>query len=255
MGVVIRTAYLRCYVPSSVVVDLPPHREPADDQRRLTMSESFIWDEPMVDDGIYTLWNGDQYVCPRNAKLRMLEGVLAFTKTYPGFPIITESERLDMVSDLAELRRRSRHARGFILSSPWHVPLRWFSAFKSDERELYEGNGFTSIRYRTSLGEAIDRVHWAGEVLDVSGFSDQVIERVRDLERWLQEFSADSMIELDYDRAALVFSAADLAFDESALDVRESLLALESGDYSASGESYERVARRWAEAQGYTYSN
>ena len=219
------------------------------------MSDSFIWDEPTADDRIYTVWNGFQYVCPRNARLRMLEGVLAFTKTHPGFPIISESERLDMVADLAELRRRSRHARGFILSSPWHVPLRWFSAFKSDERELYEAHGFTSVRYRTSLGEAIDRVHWAAEVLDVSGFSDQVIERVKDLEHWLQEFGADSMIELDYDQAALVFSAADLAFDESAADVRESLLALERGDFAASGESYERVARRWAEAQGYTYSN
>ena len=111
------------------------------------------------------------------------------------------------------------------------------------------------MRYRTSLGEAIDRVHWAADVLDMSGFSEGVIERVKDLEAWLADFGADSMVELDYADTALGFSEADLAFDESADDIRESLLGLEKGDFEASGDAYERVARRWAETQSYTFSN
>lgn len=217
-------------------------------------SDPFIWDEPTRDDAIYTVWQGSQFVCPRNARLRMLEGILAFTKTNPGMRLMSEDERMEHAAELAVLRRSSAHARRYILSSAWHVPLRWFSAFHKDERELYDA-GYPSIRYRTSLGEAIDRVHWAAGVLDAAGFADQVVERVTDLETWLTGFGAESMVELDYGEVATGFKEADLVFDESADDIRTSLLALERGDYNGSGEAYERVARRWADAQSYTYSN
>ena len=250
----IRTAYLRAYLPSVAVVGLPPHRE-EDARRGLTKSDYFIWDESIADDAIYTTWNGNQYVCPRNTRLRMLEGILAFSKTHPGLPLLSDDDKRQYIAELAALRRASRHSQGFILSSAWHVPLRWFSAFKNTERVVYDAGGYSSIRYRTSLGEAVDRVHWAADVLDMSGFSEGVVERVKDLERWLMDFSADSMVELDYGETARTFSEADLAFDESADDVRTSLLALEQGDLQGSGEAYERVARRWADAQSYTFSN
>lgn len=253
-GDVIWTAYLRIYLPSTTVVGLPPHR-PGDAVAGLTKSSAFIWEESTVDDALYTTWQGTQFVCPRNARLRMVEGVLAYTKIHPGLPLISDGRRLEYVAELASLRRRSRHSRGYILSSGWHVPLRWFSAFKRGEREIYEADGYVSIRYRTSIGEAIDRVHWAIDVLDIAGFSDPVVERVRDLEEWLAEFGADAMVELDYGETAKGFNEADLAFDESADDIRTSLLALESSDYDGSGEAYERVARRWADQQAYTYSN
>lgn len=89
----------------------------------------------------------------------------------------------------------------------------------------------------------------------MSGFSEGVVERVKDLEGWLADFGADSMVELDYAETARGFSEADLAFDESADDIRSSLLSLERGDFEASGDAYERVARRWADAQSYTFSN
>ena len=250
----IRTAYLRVYLPSNAVVGLPPHRSEAT-THRLMKTDTFIWEESTVDDAIYTTWNGAQYVCPRNTRLRMLEGILAFSKTNPVFPLLTDDDKREYISELAALRQASRHAQGFILSSAWHVPLRWFSAFKNTERHIYEADGYSSIRYRTSLGEAIDRVHWAADVLDTTGFSDGVVERVRDLERWLADFGPDSMVELDYGETARGFSEAELAFDESADDVRSSLLALERGDFQESGDSYERVARRWADPQSYTFSN
>lgn len=249
----IRTAYLRAYRPTTSVVGLPPHRP--DPSHRLTQSNHFIWQESTADDAFYTLWNDTQFVCPRNTRLRMLEGVLAFSETHPGLPLLSEDEKRTYIADLAAQRSASKHAQGFILSSAWHVPLRWFSAFKSSERDLYDAGGFTSVRYRTSLGEAIDRVHWAADVLDMSGFSASVVDRVKDLEGWLADFSADSMVELDYAMTARGFSEADLAFDESADDIRSSLLSLERGDFEASGDAYERVARRWADPQSYTFSN
>jgi hypothetical protein len=250
----IRTAYLRIYIPSTAVAGLPPHRADLHPER-LVQSDSFIWDEPLVDDGFYTLWQGTQFVCPRNVRLRMVEGILGFTKTYPMLPLLSESDRLEYVAELARLRKRSKHSRGYILSSPWHVPLRWFSAFRQTERETYDGPDGLSIRYRSSLGEAIDRIHWTAGVLDSAGFSDHVIERVADVERWMADFGPDSMIELDYGAVARTFSDADLAMDDSVDDIRSSLLALESADYQESQDAYERVARRWAVAQAYTFSN
>ena len=250
----IRTAYLRVYIPSSQVAGLPPHR-PDQARVRITESGAFLHQESTEDDAFYTVWQGSQYVCPRNARLRMLEGLLAFTATHPDLRLVSDRDRRVYAGELAELRRSSRHARRYIVSSAWHVPLRWFTAFRTSEREVYEVGGHPSLRYRTSLGEAIDRVRWAVGVLESAGFASQVVERVADLEEWFSEFSADTMVELDYASVAKAFAEGDLILDESADDVRSSLLALERGDTDASGEAYERVARRWADAQSYQFSN
>ncbi|GMQ94488.1 MAG: hypothetical protein BMS9Abin12_1981 [Acidimicrobiia bacterium] len=250
----IKTAYFRTYLPAGRVGALPPAGE---ENGRLPVKHDgpFLWTESTADDALFTVWQGEQYACPRNTRIRMIEGVLAFTKTYPAMHLVAEIERLKLVAELSELRTATPLSRSYILSSPWHVPLRWFSAFAPSERELYETSEGPSIRYRTSIGEAVDRVHWSATVLANAGFPEQVIERVNDLERWLMEYSAESMVELDYDRVAQVFSAADIALDESVEDVRNSLLALERGDGETSQRHYETVASRWFHAQAFTFSN
>lgn len=250
----IKTAYLRTYMPATRVGALPPAREVMGEQR-VMHDGTFIWTESTTDDALFTVWQGEQYACPRNTRIRMIEGALAFTRTYPALPVVTEIERLDLVAELSELRNATPISRSYILSSPWHVPLRWFSAFAPSERELYETTEGPSIRYRTSIGEAVDRVHWSATVLATAGFPEQVVERVIDLERWLVEYSAESMVELDYGQVARVFSEADIVLDESVEDVRNSLLALERADGEASQRHYEQVASRWFSAQAFTFSN
>ncbi len=250
----IKTAYFRAYLPATRVGALPPARE--DDSERPVMHDgTFMWTESTADDALYTVWQGEQYACPRNTRIRMIEGALAFMRTYPSMYLVSEVERLQLVAELSELRDAAPFSRSYILSSPWHIPLRWFSAFAPAERELYETQGSPSIRYRTSIGEAVDRVHWSTTVLANAGFPEQVVERVNDLERWLMEYSADSMVELDYAQVARVFSEADVALDDSVEDVRNSLLALERGDGEASQRHYEHVASRWFHAQTFTFSN
>ncbi len=250
----IATAYLRVYIPSVRVAGLPPHRG-LNEQQALNLDDDFMWSEQIRDDAIYVEWEGEQFACPRNTRLRMLEGIVALSRTDWGSPLIADDERHEAVIELARIRRSSAISRSHILASAWHVPLRWFAAFHPAEKELYDDSGITSIRYRTTIGGAIDRVGWAASVLEAAGFADQAIDHLNELEAWLAEFTADSMVELDYGRVATVFNEADLVFDESALDVRESLLALEGGDLEASGEGYQRVVRRWASAQAYTFTN
>jgi hypothetical protein len=250
----IKTAYLRTYMPADRVGSLPPARD-ATAGEGLKHDGTFMWTESMTEDAIFTVWQHEQYACPRSTRLRMIEGILAFTRTYPSMRVVSDDQRLELISELAELRVASTISRGYILSSPWHVPLRWFSAFAATERELYETEIGPSIRYRTSIGEAIDRVHWGATVLASSGFPEQVVERVNDVERWLMEYSADSMVELDYSDVARLFSDADLVLDESVENVRNSLLALERGDGETSQREYETVASRWFMAQSFTFSN
>jgi hypothetical protein len=249
----IATAYLRVYVPASRAADLPAHVPP-----RLASviraSDHFVWQESEVDDAYTVEWNGDSYSCPRFPRLRMLEGLLAFTTAYPNMPLLGDRELRRYADELAQLRSEPG-VRSYILSSPWHVPLRWFSAFRPASREVYTSGHGPAIRYRTTIGEAVDRVSWAVGVLDDAGFADSVIEQVRDLERWLREFGVESMLELDYAGVASLFPESDLVLDESATEVRKSLEALERGDYEEAGEFYMAVASRWAPVQAVTFSN
>lgn len=250
--VMINSSYLRVYVAHDGS-DAVQHIEPAPGEAAIHSDGRFIWDEPLREDSFLATWNGDEFVCPRNVRLRMIEGALAFSTAYPRIPLIDGEERKLFKGELAGLRSADR--RGHILTSPWHVPIRWFGAFNPSEREIYDRQAGLGIRYRTGLGEAIDRVDWAARVLDGAGFPAPVIGHVRDLERWLVEFPTLSMCELDYGTVADQFSDGDLTFDESASDVRESLQALERGDGEASRDAYIRVATRWAGRQALTFVN
>jgi len=251
---VIRTAYLRIYLPAERVGPWPSHT-PSARARVVRASDHFVWDEPLGDDAFTVEWRGRRYLCPRFPRLRMLEGLLAFSNAFPGLPLVPEGLVDAYAAELAELKSSSPDARSYILSSPWHVPVRWFAAFHPDDREVYESGHGPSIRYRTAVGDAVDRVLWASAVLRRAGFADPVVEQVRGLERWLAEFSVDAMVELDYAGVAAWFDADELAFDESAAEVRKSLEALERGDYEEAGEFYTTVAARWAPAQAVAFSN
>ena len=248
----INTAYLRVYVPAERAGSWPTHEdESVRDQ--LSMDGRFIWSEPLESDAFVTEWSGSRFVCPRFPRLRMIEGILAFSGVAPTLGMLTDDERAALTHELEA--RRGTNTRSHILASPWHVPLRWFSAFSPSERELIEAPGGLSIRYRTGLGEAADRVHWSAAVLDAVGFSDQIVEQVRDLEEWISAFPAESMLELDYGSVGEDSPSGELTFDESAAEVRESLEALERGDAGAARDAYMRVAGRWAKRQAVMFAN
>ncbi|MDJ0962164.1 MAG: hypothetical protein QNJ88_16040 [Acidimicrobiia bacterium] len=250
----IQAAYLRIYLPADRTVRLPDHVAP----RRRTViaaSDHFVWGEPATDDAFRIHVDGVTYLCPRSPRLRMLEGVLAFSNAYPTSGLLPERTVRHAAAELEQLRNDSPTLRSHILTSPWHVPLRWFIPFSPDQREIYEGPHGTSIRYRTGLGSGRTRVHHAVETLDDAGFDASVIDQVSDLARWLDEFTSEGLLELDYDAVASLFSQAELAFDDSAEEVNASLEALAELDYEAAGRHYAEVASRWAIAQAVTYAN
>ena len=157
--------------------------------------------------------------------------------------------------ELQRIKDDDPAAKSHILTSPWHVPLRWFACFIPEERELYEANHGPSIRYRTTVALALDRMSYTIETLENAGFDDVIVGDAADLEDWITGFPEDSMLELDYHTVAGHFPDADLVFDESAADVQRSLEALRSEDWDQAGDAYSDVASRWMTAQALTWVN
>ena len=252
--VMIRAAYLRVYSPSQ-------HAE-----AQLTATSAwrrdvvradghFVWAESDTEDAFKVEWNGQTLICPRHGRLRMLEGIVAFSNAHPGASLLPAAAVQQAADELANLKSGRSKARSHILTSPWHVPVRWFSAFDPTEHELYDFGSEVSVRYRTDIDVAAERVGRAGGIIERAGFDTSFVEQIEDLERWLKGFPDGSMLELDYASVAELFSAIDLAFDDSVAQIQQSLDALAEMDYETAGERYAAVASRWAHAQTLTYVN
>ena len=141
---VILSAYLRSYVRRDGAADYAVHAAAGP---VLQGNEYFLWSEPTGEDAFSCTWQGDTYVCPRNPRLRMLEGLLAFNNAFPDAGLIPAAELVTANDELSRLRNQTPPLRSHILTSPWHVPIRWFAAFLHEEKELYERGAGLSIRY------------------------------------------------------------------------------------------------------------
>ncbi|MBM3695529.1 MAG: hypothetical protein FJW79_06315 [Actinobacteria bacterium] len=249
-------AYLRVYVPGDPR-RVPEHRhDPL--PRVLERGAYGVSFESSREDAFVIEREGRHYLCPRHPRLRMLEGLLAFRNAYPdpvSSSLVPESLARRAAAELDRIQARHPEIRSCILTSPFHVPPRWFAAFHPRERELVPGPAGLSIRYRTGRGAAVRRLQRARRILRRAGFDEDVLAQVQALIDWLRPFPADALVELDYGGAARHFPEGDLATDESAEDVAASLRALERGDFETAGECYSRVAARWAHAQALTFTS
>jgi len=251
---VVPVAFLRVYVPD----EGPPveeHRPAAGARRVLVRGAYGVWYESLRDDAFVMEEAGRRLVCPRNPRLRMLEGLLAFRHAYPpaiGESLVPETLARRAAAELALLHAGRPTARSHILTSPFHVPLRWFAAFAGKERQVLAG---PVIRYRTSLRSALRRLERAGRALEAAGFDEETYGLLRDLADWLRPFPAGSVVELDYGGVAGLFSEDELAGDESAADLAASLAAVQRGDLPGAAERYGQVAARWARVQALSIAN
>lgn len=246
-------AYLRMYVPDELEPALEhiPGPRPGRTMARGTYG---VWFESLREDAFVIEQNGRRLVCPRHPRLRMLEGLLAFRHAYPP-PIaellVPEDLARRAAAELNRLHAGRGTTRSHILTSPVHVPLRWFAAFEGPERELPPGG----LRYRTPRRSALRRLERVSGILEAVGFDEGTIALLRGLSEWVRTFPADSLLELDYGTVADLFSPAQLATDESAADLAASLAALQRGDLEEAGQHYARVATRWAHAQSLGRAN
>lgn len=248
----ILSAYLRSYLRRDDVATYEVHTAAGSVLRG---DEHFLWTEPTGEDAFSVTWQGGNYVCPRYPRLRMLEGLLAFNNAFPDAGLIPPEQVVSANDELSQMRNQTPPMRSHILTSPWHVPIRWFAAFLHEEKELYERGTGVSVRYRTSMVEAQERIARATQIVAAAGFDGAVVGQLEGLESWLERFPSGSMLELDYDRVAELFPEGDLVLDESAADAAASLLALELGNYEEAGLFYAKIARRWGPVQSLAFAN
>lgn len=251
----IATAYLRVYLPAEELSAFPKH---VSGMANPVLTEIGLWDESLVEDAFTIEWRDQFFVCPRYPRLRMLEGLLAFHNAYPGTvgtTLVPEQVVRRAARELELLYEENPSARSYILTSPWHVPLRWFVAFDAAERELVRTRRGFSIRYRNSRRDASRRLERAIRILAEAGFDDIVIEPVQSLSEWMVDFPGDAVVELDYGSVAELFTENDLVMDESATHINASLDALELDDLERAGELYALAAGRWAAMQARLYAN
>jgi hypothetical protein len=243
-----KTAYLRVYSPTATgSADPVPG----------FVREFGILSEPPGSLDRAVEWNGRTVVCPSNLRLRVLEPTVAFAKAFGGMGagLIPEDAARLAVRELRRYHSAHPLHRSHVLTSPWHVPVRWFALFSPSNREIYDGPDGPRVRFRTSLEDAKHRIGRAVRILESVGMFRGPVEEMGQLAEWLAPFADGSMVELDYDEVSEMFDPGDVVLDDTCELIEESLAALEEGDMVRAGECYGRVIARWAPAFSVTFSN
>lgn len=250
----IRTANLRVYLEEAAgaVRGLP--EAPAQLTSPMAVGVA-LTTERAGEDAYTTEWRGGVYRCPRTPMVRMLEGLLALraASSRLGPPLFPQSA-VDEARDRLLALKRGDGGVAHILTSAWHVPIRWFVPFAPDQREVVEAPAM-NIRYRQLVGDGLVRLDDAISILEGSDIPPAITAEVRELRGWLSDFPGSAMVELDYGSVARFFGDHELAFDQSVDDLWGSLDALSCRDWRSAGERYGALVERWALPMAIGYSN
>lgn len=252
----IKTSHLRVYLPADRLGPLPE----ADTivlcpPRDVTYAISAV---PMSEDALVADWHDRRYLCPRTPRLRMLEGVLAVRHAYTNLgvgAVVPERVARDARAELERIHAETPSVRSHILTSAWHVPIRWFVPVLSATKEIVGETASLRVRYRCDQRVAMANLDWAVEVLSGVEPMEHVVNEVRELRRWLGEFPTTAMVELDYGTVADMFSESELVMDDSADQIRIALVALERGQVATALRRYRRIVTRWAAPLSISASN
>ena len=210
-------------------------------------------------DAFVAVVDGVTHVCPWRTRLRAW---LALSEIKHHLPRLTLDAVLPPVvreqaeADFMRWRERNPDTRPWILTSTWHVPVRWFVLFADEEREyeparLEEGEDAGKrtegpvLRYRTPMVQARRRVARGLRALRNAMQDGPLIEGLVEIGRWLEEFHPRSLVELDYGGLVYAIPEGRLADDHSAADVADGLEALRVGDGERASQAYAKLAERW----------
>lgn len=251
---VIRTAHLRVYLEetSTTVQGLPEAPAQLGSPKAVGIA---LTTERSGDDAYTTEWKGRVYRCPRTPEVRMWEGLLALraASSHLGRPLFPQAAADEARSQL-QILKRGAAPMSHILTSAWHVPMRWFVPFRPESRELID-RPYPTIRYRQVVGDGLQRLDCAIEILVQSDIPPAITDEVKELRSWLGGYPGSAMLELDYGSVARFFSDAELALDQSAADLWASLEAVVSNDWDSAGNRYGSLVERWAVPMAIAYSN
>ena len=215
----------------------------------------------MSDDGrtwAYVLHrDGKAHVCPADMSLRSWLSLTSLVDDIadPSLNTLVPAASF-AVGDQAFLRWRRDHpqAVAHIQQVTWGVPRTWFAMVADDERELYDADGLTSVRYRTRLVDAGRRLASAHRILSNVVDDVELLDDLIGLATWLDAFDDASWVELDYAGVARLLGS-ELRDDHSARDISRALRALRSSDFTTAATAYRSFERRWRAVSAYERAN
>lgn len=243
-----KTAFLRVYSPVG-----PYDEEPVPGFVRSygMLSESAHDPSHVVE------WEGQRMSCPSYLRLRVLESTVAFANSFQGMgaSLIPEAAAEAADRELRSYRAEHPEHRSHVLTSAWHVPVRWFVGFLPEQREVYGDADAPRVRYRSGIVGVRNLLRQGVDVLKEVGMVHGPTVEMEHLISWLAPFPDESMVELDFAEVSDLFAPEDLVLDDSVALVRESVDALASGDLMRAGELYGTVVTRWSHAYAVTFSS
>ena len=231
----------------------PAEREHRDGLENLLATPPAIAPAHESEDAYVLLHDGVPVVCPTQTRLRCWTTLARLRAEYPAAVLDVFWPRVVLDQTRADHERwKVEHpdVHPHIHSSGWHVPVRWFVLFASDERVLVpagEGDAAApgELYYRTPMVQARRRIARALRVLRDNVEDGALITGLEGVGRWLEEFHPRALVELDYGGLVGLSVLGDLAAEDSVEHVAEGLAALGVGDGARASAAYAKITERW----------
>jgi len=214
--------------------------------------------------------DGVTYICPWQIRLRSWLGLARLRVTAPQLwsAATTPGAAGAAVSGFARAQDQATSLRIHIQVRTWSVPPAWFVPFAPGERWLVlgaagdpgDGGRATAapartLVYATAMARARRRLRLALDAFRRAGtptaaaLADDAARRVmtelEQIDRWLEEFHPDALVELDYGGLVNLLDDGALRADQSVAEVSAAIGALTSGELEMATAMFGRVARRW----------
>lgn len=214
-------------------------------------------------DAYVLLHDGVPVVCPTQTRLRCWTTLAHLHREYPAAVLDVFWPRVVIDQALVDHERwKADHpdVHPHIRSSGWHVPVRWFVLFASDDRVLVPaGEGEAAapgeLYYRTPMVQARRRIARALRVLRDNVDDGALITGLEGVGRWLEEFHPRSLVELDYGGLVRLSAMDDLAAENSVQHVADGLAALGDGDGARASAAYAKITERWQSVRALEHAS
>ncbi|CCH35431.1 hypothetical protein ABZ816_12575 [Actinosynnema sp. NPDC047251] len=193
-------------------------------------------------------------VCPLDLRARSAAALVGFLATSTGplqdaalsLSVGPDAIRARAASVMAELTGGAVH----VISTTWTVPLPWFALVDPDARRIVlapRDDPERQVSWRVAMSDARHRVARARKVVSRSLGDEGPAKVLSDTARWLDHFSPDAAVELDYGGLVQLIEDKDLLEDSSAQDVNAIVDALEEGNAEEVALRYEHLREFWGE--------
>jgi hypothetical protein len=215
---------------------------------------------------------GTTYICPWQTRLRSWLALtrLRATARPLAASAFAHGQAEAALRDFARWQGQESSLRVFIQACTWTVPPPWFVPFAPEERLLVLGGAgepdargpaaaaaTRALSYATAMSAARRRVTRAlATVRGGDALAGQPAEaEIAQVGRWLVEFHAQSVVELDYGGLVHLLDDDSLRADQSVAEMSAVISASREGQPDLAAVLYQRLRSRWRALESLEAAN